>query len=154
MNFQTPLWVCSSVFRVQLSVKWVIHQLFLTNEIFLLKFFFFNVDHFLKYFLEFITILLLFYDLAFWPQGMWNHSSPTRGRTHTHWWSLNHRTAGEVRTHEVLRGRQSGCSAPGMGDEVSKLAWVPACLPGYQSSLGTREARVLSALNWPVSQII
>ena len=41
-----------------------------------------------------------------------------------------------------------------MGDEVSKLAWVPACLLGYQSSLGTREAGVLPALNWPVSQTI
>ena len=30
---------------------------------------------------------------------------------------------------------------------MPKLAWVPACLPGYQSSLGTREAGVLSALN-------
>ena len=67
---------------------------------------------------------------------------------------LNHRTAREVWTYEILRGRQSGCSALGMGDEVSKLAWVPACLLGYQSSLGTREAGVLPALNWPVSQTI
>ena len=31
-----------------------------------LFFFFFNVDHF-KVFMEFITILLLFYVLVFWP---------------------------------------------------------------------------------------
>ena len=64
---------------------------------FFIKVFFFNVDHLKKYFFEFITILLLFYVLAFWPQGMWNHSSPTRDRTHTHWWSLNH-IPGEVLT--------------------------------------------------------
>ena len=37
-----------------------------------LKFFefnFFDVDHF-KVFTEFVTILLLFYVLSFWPQGM------------------------------------------------------------------------------------
>ena len=43
-------------------------------------FFFFDVDHFLS--LYFITILLLFYVLVFWPQGMWNLSSPTRDQTH------------------------------------------------------------------------
>ena len=29
-----------------------------------------------KVFIEFVTILLLFYVLVFWPQGMWNLSSP------------------------------------------------------------------------------
>ena len=43
----------------------------------------FNVDHFLKVFIEFVTTLLLFYALFCWPQGMWDLSSPTRDRTHT-----------------------------------------------------------------------
>ena len=30
-----------------------------------------------KVFIQFVTILLLFYVLVFWPQGMWNHSSPS-----------------------------------------------------------------------------
>ena len=43
----------------------------------LFKVFFFDVT-FLKVFTEFVTMLLLFYVLVFWPQGMWNLSSPTR----------------------------------------------------------------------------
>ena len=42
------------------------------------------MDHFLKDLIEFVTILLLFYALgAFWPLGMWDLSSPTRGPTCT-----------------------------------------------------------------------
>ena len=29
-------------------------------------------------FIEFVTILLLFYVLVFWPGGMWDLNSPTR----------------------------------------------------------------------------
>ena len=36
-----------------------------------------------KAFIEFVTILLLFYVLAFWPWGMWFLSSSTRDRNHT-----------------------------------------------------------------------
>ena len=36
---------------------------------------------FFKVFIVFVTILLLFYVLVFWPPGMWDLSSPTRGRT-------------------------------------------------------------------------
>ena len=36
---------------------------------------------FLKVFFEFVTILLLFYVLAFWPKGMKDLSSPTRDWT-------------------------------------------------------------------------
>ena len=43
---------------------------------FLLLRFFFDVD-FLS-FIGFVTILLLFYVLLFWPRGMWGLSSPTR----------------------------------------------------------------------------
>ena len=34
-------------------------------------------------FIEFVTILLLFYVLVFWPEGMWDLSSPTRDQTCT-----------------------------------------------------------------------
>ena len=43
---------------------------------------FFNVDHF-KVFIQFVTVLLLFYTLAFWQWGMWSLSSPLRNQTHT-----------------------------------------------------------------------
>ena len=34
-----------------------------------------------KVFIEFVTLLLLFYVLIFWPWGRWDLSSPTRDRT-------------------------------------------------------------------------
>ena len=34
-------------------------------------------------FIEFVTILLLFYILVFWPPGLWHLSSPARDRTCT-----------------------------------------------------------------------
>ena len=54
-----------------------------------------------KVFIEFVTILLLFYVLVFWLQGTWDLSSLTRDRTCTPCFgrrSLNHWT-----TREVLR---------------------------------------------------
>ena len=49
---------------------------------FFLRFFFFDVDHFFKVFIEFVTILLLYFMFwFFWPQGMWDLSSLTRDRT-------------------------------------------------------------------------
>ena len=60
--------------------------------------FFFDVDHFLKVFIESGTILLLSYVLVFWLCGMWDLSSPTRDRTRTPCigrGSLNHWTARE-----------------------------------------------------------
>ena len=33
-----------------------------------------------KVFIEFVTMLLLFRVLLFWPQGMWDFSSPTRNQ--------------------------------------------------------------------------
>ena len=49
--------------------------------------FFFLMWTIFQLFIEFVTILLLFYVLVFWPQGMWDFNSPTRNRTHTpfHW---------------------------------------------------------------------
>ena len=39
-------------------------------------FLFFSYGPFLKSLIEFVTILLLFYVLVFWPWGMWDRSSP------------------------------------------------------------------------------
>ena len=44
-------------------------------------FFFFNMDYFLKSFIEFVTVLLLFYVLVFWLQGMWDLNSHTSDQT-------------------------------------------------------------------------
>ena len=52
-----------------------------------------------KLFIEFVTVLLLFYVLVFWLQGMWDLSSLTRDQTHTPCIgrrSLNHWTIREV----------------------------------------------------------
>ena len=52
-----------------------------------------------KVFVEFVTILLLFYVLVFWLRGMWDLSPPTRDRTLTPCigkQSLNHWTTREV----------------------------------------------------------
>ena len=52
-----------------------------------------------KVFLEFVTLLLLFYVLGFWPQDLWDLSSPTGNQTCTPWIgkrSLNHWTTREV----------------------------------------------------------
>ena len=40
-----------------------------------------------KVFIELVAMLLLFYILAFWPQGMWDLSSPNQGLNphHLHW---------------------------------------------------------------------
>ena len=49
------------------------------------------MDHFLKVFIEFATILLLFCALVSWPRGIWHSCPPTRDRTYTPYirtWSL------------------------------------------------------------------
>ena len=53
----------------------------------------------LKVFIEFVTTLLLFYVLVFWPPGMWDLISPTRNWTLITCvgrWSLSHWTAREI----------------------------------------------------------
>ena len=58
-----------------------------------------------KVFIEFDTILLLFYILVFWPRVMWDLSSLTRDRTCTPCIgrrSLNHPTAREVLHFNIL----------------------------------------------------
>ena len=62
-------------------------------------FFFFQVV------IEFVTILLLLYVLAFWLQGTWDPSSPTRDRTRTPCTGRrcpNHWTAREAPKHGLL----------------------------------------------------
>ena len=52
-----------------------------------------------KVFIKFAAVLLLFYVVAFWLQGMWDLSFLTRCWTHTPFsgrWSLNHWTTREV----------------------------------------------------------
>ena len=52
-----------------------------------------------KVFIEFVTMLLLFYILAFWPRSMWDLSFLTRDQIHTPCigrWRLNHWTTREV----------------------------------------------------------
>ena len=51
---------------------------------FFLKDFSFNVNHFFKVFIEFVTVLLLLYVLVFWPRSRWDLSSPhQRWNSHT-----------------------------------------------------------------------
>ena len=60
---------------------------------------FFLLWNIFKVFIEFITILFLFYVLVFWPRGMWDLSSSIRDWTHTPCIgrrSLNHWTARQV----------------------------------------------------------
>ena len=40
------------------------------------------MNHFFKVFMEFVTILLLFFALDFWPRGMWDISFLIRDQTH------------------------------------------------------------------------
>ena len=44
--------------------------------------FHFRCGPFFKVFIDFVTILLLFYALVFWSWGMWYLFSPTRDQTH------------------------------------------------------------------------
>ena len=55
----------------------------LTISHFLFVFRFFLMWTIFKVFIEFATILLLFYVLVFWLQGMWDPSSRTRDQTRT-----------------------------------------------------------------------
>ena len=79
-----------------------------------------------------VTILLLFYVWSFWPQGIWDLSSPTRDPICTPGigrWSLNHWTAREVPsspflTRQLPRQRsviRNGNSSP----SYSLLAFFP-----------------------------
>ena len=87
----------NSVFVMTLLRIDIIYEIHLPR-IFFLKIFF-DVDHFSKVFIEFVTVLLLLYVLVFWPRGMWDPSSPARDGTHTPCigrQNLNHWTARDV----------------------------------------------------------
>ena len=60
----------SGFLYIQKCVKPLLQHIF---ELFK-KIFVFDVDHFLEVFIEFVTILLLFCVLFFWPQCMWHLS--------------------------------------------------------------------------------
>ena len=63
-----------------------------------------------KVFIEFVTILFLFYALVFWLWGMWDLTSPTRNWTCTPCigrWSPNHWTAREVPEITFLKNKFS-----------------------------------------------
>ena len=53
------------------------------KEAFFFKIFFLMWTIFFKVFIEFVTVLLLFYVLVFWQQGMWDLSYLTRDQTCT-----------------------------------------------------------------------
>ena len=99
---------------------------------------------FFKVFIEFLTISFLFYVLVFWPQGMWDFSSPTRYWTCTPCigsQSLKHWTTRKVPRVKIklslwLRGkepatarkRHRGWETKGAHVSVS-LSNPPACHP-------------------------
>ena len=77
-----------------------------------------------KVFIEFVTILLLFYVLALWPRGTGDLSSATRDRTRTaliERRSRNHWTAREVPLPVLLTG----------------LRYVPTGLLSFKTLPGT-----------------
>ena len=57
---------------------------------------FLNVNHFFTVFIEFVTILCLFYVVVFWSQGMWDLSYLTRNQTHIPCTELNHWTTRDI----------------------------------------------------------
>ena len=93
-------------FSVHPCIFWVNHNSMLLmykyiwGDFFLFFFKTFKIcGPFLKVFIEFVTVLLLFYVLGVWSQGMWGLSSPTRNQTCTACigkWGLNHWTIREV----------------------------------------------------------
>ena len=92
----TPSHQCSLTFTFKVHGQLV--------SFFLRRLFFFTWTIF-KAFIKFIIILLPYDVLAFWPQGMWDLSSPLRNQTltpSTGRRSLNHRTAREVPTSVSL----------------------------------------------------
>ena len=94
--------MCCTAFISYVSIQWVLSS---WGFFFFLRFFF-GHGSFFKIFIEFVTILLLFYVLVFRPQDMWGLSSPTRGQTHTSSpgrQSLNHQTTREISSSLLLQ---------------------------------------------------
>ena len=98
-------WIGLFVFLILscMSCLYILEISLLSADNIFFKIFFFMWTIF-KVLIEFITVLLLFYVLVFWLQGIWDLSSPTRDGTptpctgrqsHNHWttrevpWSVN-----------------------------------------------------------------
>ena len=101
---------------------------------------------FLKFFIEFVTVLLLFYVLVFWPQGMWDLNSLTRDSTCTLCigrQSLNHWTAREAPSLQLSNQRKKDILA---GILLKQIWWkyIPCsseCMADYREGLvGNSEA--------------
>ena len=92
------------VFKILWKMKSEVRNWYYQNTAFYCMFFkIYFMWAILKVFIEFITILLLFYVLgfggSFWPWGMWDLSFLTRDQTHTLYigkWNLNQWTKKEV----------------------------------------------------------
>ena len=102
------------------------------------------ISVFFKVFIDFVTILLLFYVLCFWSQGMWNLSSLTRDQTSVPFigrWRLNPGPLGKSLSFQ-FRGAQAG--TPG-GCKVD----VVQASPVYPDS-GTQmqKAQLWLLLHW------
>jgi len=79
-------------------------------------------------FIEFVTILLLFYVLVFWPQGMWDPSSPTRDQTHTPCTgSFNHWVAREVSCLVIPASPHSHVAGVRWQHPSLEEPWAPLC---------------------------
>ena len=84
-------------------------------------------------FIECVVILLLFYALVFWPQGMWGLSFPTRDHTHTPCtgrWFLTTGPPGKSLDSISKRGRR----CPLWGAKITTLPHFP--LPFWWSAQG------------------
>ena len=64
-----------------------------------------------KDFIEFVTVLLLFYVLVFWPQGTWDLSSTTKIIIQS--------------AHPALEGEVLTTGPPGKFQAISILPWIP-----------------------------
>ena len=65
------------------SLKLTAYLTLFGSFLFFRLFFFFLMWAIFKVLIEFATVLLLFYVLAFWPGGLWGLSPLTRDGTHT-----------------------------------------------------------------------
>ena len=92
--------MATKFFLICISLCTYVHDIIImlySSCLFFLKFFLMWTTF--KVFIEFVTILLLFYVLVFWPGGMWGLSSLTKDWTLTPCigrWSRNHWTTREV----------------------------------------------------------
>ena len=107
-----------------------------------------------KVFIEFATILFLFYVLVFWSLGRWDLSSPTRDLTHTP--CVGRRSPKHWTTREVLfiflspsRGLPRWLSGKESACHCRKCeTWVRSL--GQEDPLGEEMATHSSILAWKI----